>query len=156
MKKTISLFLFLVLLFSVSFAESVFDLSSLSYAELVALKDKINLAIWKSQEWQEVEVPQGIWKVGEEIPAGHWTISASPTSWVTVTYGSELDDNQKEIEWLCNGYYQELLTGKKHVFYNNDDLNSIDIVAQEGYYFEIEDGKVVFTPYSGKPSLGFK
>lgn len=156
MKKTIIFILAVFTLVSVAFAEPAFDLSALSYGELVALKDQINLAMWNSKEWQEVTVPQGLWLVGEDIPVGHWTISASPSSWVTVTYGSELDDNQKEIEWLCKGYYQELLTGEKHVFSSDDDLRSIDIDAKAGYYFEIKDGNVVFTPYSGKPSLGFK
>lgn len=156
MKKTIALVLVLVSLVSVSFADSAFDLSGLSYDELVSLKNQINLAMWNSKEWQEVTVPQGLWLVGEDIPAGHWTITASPSSWVTVTYGSELDDNQKEIEWLCKGYYQELLTGEKHIFANDDDLRSIDIDAKDGYYIEIKDGTVIFTPYSGKPSLGFK
>lgn len=131
-------------------------LSSMTYDELVMLKDRINIAIWNSQEWQEVEVPQGVWKIGEDIPVGHWTITASPTAWVGVTYGSELDDNQKEIDWLCKGYYHELLKGKKHVFATEDDLRSIDINTKNGYYIEIEDGSVIFTPYSGKPSLGFK
>ena len=54
--------------------EKKIDLSGLTYNELVELKDQINLAIWECDEWQEVEVPQGIWKVGEDIPAGHWTI----------------------------------------------------------------------------------
>ena len=36
------------------------DLSGMNYDELVALKDQINRAIWNSDDWQEVEVPQGV------------------------------------------------------------------------------------------------
>ena len=35
------------------------DLSGLSYDELVQLRDQINLAIWNSEEWEEVSVPSG-------------------------------------------------------------------------------------------------
>lgn len=139
-----------------SVASAEIDLSGMNYDELVALKDKINIAIWNNEEWQEVKVPQGVWKIGEDIPTGHWTITASPTSWVSVTYGSKLKENQKGIEWLCKGYYQESLTGENHVFADDDDLRSIDIDTENGYYIEIENGSVVFTPYSGKPSLDFK
>lgn len=131
-------------------------LSEMNYSELVALKDQIDLVIWNSDEWQEVKVPQGVWKIGEDIPEGHWTITAVPTAWVAVTYGSELNDNQKEIKWGSKGYYKERLTGESHFFSSEDDLRSIDIDAKSGYYIEIEDGSVIFSPYSGKPSFSFK
>lgn len=73
MKKLVSFFLTALLLFSAASADPV-DLSGLSFDELVALRDQINLAIWNSQEWQEVTVPAGIWQVGKDIPAGHWSI----------------------------------------------------------------------------------
>lgn len=139
-----------------SVASAEIDLSGMNYNELVSLKDKTNIAIWNSEEWQEVKVPQGVWKIGEDIPQGHWTITASPSSWVSVTYGSELRDNQKEIRFFCDGYYQEHLTGEDYFLADEDDVRSIDIDAKDGYYIEIDGGSVVFTPYSGKPSLDFK
>ena len=57
MKKWIALLLVLVSLFSAASAEVIattaaeIDLSGMGYEELVALKDRINLAIWKSEEW---------------------------------------------------------------------------------------------------------
>ena len=80
MKKIYALILAAVILLAiptVAFATSGkldIDLSKLSYEELVELKDQINLAIWQSKEWEEVEVPQGIWEVGKDIPEGKWTI----------------------------------------------------------------------------------
>ena len=74
MKRFFCLLFVLVLLPVVSFADLP-DLSGLSYDELVQLRDKINLAIWNSEEWQEVTVPIGVWVVGEDIPVGHWSIS---------------------------------------------------------------------------------
>lgn len=154
MKKLFVVLFVLVSLVSVAYAE--IDLSGLSYDELVALKEQINIAIWNSQEWQEVKVPQGVWKVGEDIPEGHWTISVTPSGWVSVAYGKELRDNKKEISYFCDGYYQERLMGEDYFIAGEDDLRSIDIDAKAGYYIAIEDGSVIFTPYSGKPSFGFK
>lgn len=64
MKKALSLFLAIMLLIVSIPAMADVDLTGMTYAELVALKDQINLAIWNSSEWQEVTVPQGVWKVG--------------------------------------------------------------------------------------------
>ena len=88
MKRFFSALLVITLLLGVSSAiADGIDLSQLSIDELVALKDKINLAIWNSQEWQEVKVPQGVWKVGEDIPAGHWSIEACPGGWANIYNG---------------------------------------------------------------------
>ena len=73
MKKLLCLLFVLVLLPVVSLSDLP-DISGLSYEELVQLRDCINLAIWNSEEWQEVTVPPGLWKIGDDIPAGHWTI----------------------------------------------------------------------------------
>ena len=68
MKRIICWTITLMILFAVpcSCAEDI-DLSGMSIDELVELKDRINLAIWNSQEWEEVTVPQGEWIVGEDI-----------------------------------------------------------------------------------------
>ena len=56
MKKFLFSFIVLVLLITSAAADPV-DLSGMSFDELVALRDQLNLAIWNSQEWQEVTVP---------------------------------------------------------------------------------------------------
>lgn len=136
--------------------DNTVETALLTYDELVALKNQINLAIWNNEEWQEVTVPQGIWKVGEDIPAGHWTITATDKFYGSITYGNKLEDNFKEVSWSSSGYYHKMLTGKRHVFYSEDDLVFIDLQMMNGYYIEIDGGPVVFTPYAGKPSFGFK
>ena len=89
MKRFMLVFL-LGILFSTTVlaAPQTIDLDTITYDEAVALKDQLNLAIWNSAEWQEVTVPQGIYEVGVDIPAGHWTIVAakgarSLIKWVT-------------------------------------------------------------------------
>ena len=53
MKKLVALVLAIVLSAGIALAEGI-DLSGMSYDELVALKDRINLAMWQSDEWQMV------------------------------------------------------------------------------------------------------
>lgn len=155
MKKLFSLFLILCTIAAPSLAEV--DLSGMSFDELVALREQIDLAIWNCAEWQEVTVPQGVWKVGEDIPVGRWTIKAADGVWARVSYGSDLDDNQKEVDYRSDDYYSSQVHSKTwRSFDPNSDIPQIDIDAKAGAYIVVENGNVVFSPYTGKPSLGFK
>lgn len=138
-------------------AEIPVQLSELSYDDLIALKNSINLAIWLSDEWQEVTVPQGVWKVGEDIPAGHWTVKCtSGARSSTIEWGEKLSDTGDSIAW--SGRYSLY----NHVYnpanYKNSDeyLYEYSFEVRNGDYIIIEDGSAVFMPYAGKPSLGFK
>lgn len=156
MKKLACLLAAIMMLFSVSLAEV--DLSGMSYAELVALKDKINLAMWNSQEWQEVTVPEGIWQIGVDIPVGHWQITATPKgSYISVDYGKTVNESGRIAVSFNSVWISKTLHGTEKYGYNPDnDTNSFDIDCKEGMYIVISGGNVIFTPYAGKPSLGFK
>lgn len=156
MKKFVALFMALMLLGSVALADV--DLSGMTYDELVALKDQINLAIWESEEWQEVTVPIGVWKIGEDIPAGHWTIKVAPGGemvWGSISVGTALDETGKDIDIGETEYwYSEMvkLEGEDAAV----TLDELDYDFKGGDYLIIEYADMVFTPYAGKPSLGFK
>lgn len=155
MKKLLAVFLILALMVPTALAESI-DLSGLAFDDLVALRDRINLAIWQSAEWQEVTVPQGVWKVGEDIPAGHWTIMAADGAYAMIEYGDVLTESNS-ISWSSSIYIIENIKSVTSRIYNeNSDRTQIDIDMKDGFYIEISSGSVVFTPYTGKPSLGFK
>ncbi len=154
MKKIIALVLVLLSLASVSFAE--LDLSGMTYDELVALKDQINLAIWNSNEWQEVEVPQGVYVIGEDIPAGKWTIKAADQVDASVYWGDAINDAGTAITFDGDLYEYESLYSVNHRYYEKGDTVEVTWDLKEGQYFIVEDGIALFTPYSGKPSLGFK
>lgn len=132
------------------------DLSGMSYAELVSLKDQINLAMWQCQEWQEVTVPQGVWVVGEDIPAGHWSVSPVDGAWATISYGSKLSENGRSLDRSNDRFSEILVNPSSRIFREGQDATMIDFEAKTGAYIIIENGDVVFTPYAGKPSLGFK
>lgn len=131
------------------------DLSSMNYQELVALKDQINLAIWNSQEWQRVEAPHGVWVVGEDIPAGKWTISVDSDKKARVDWGDKLDPSGWGFEWGTIWMIQ-FLYGENEEYNSGKYPSSITWDLREGHYIIVQEGTVYFTPYSGKPSLGFK
>lgn len=138
---------------SVGLADGL-DLSSMSFDELVALKDQINLAIWSSQEWQEVRVPTGLYKVGEDIPAGKWTVLAPEGTTNYVKWGTKPDASGTHLErWEGN----EMIYSTSYKNYDpNKHRSQLDIELFDGMYFYVEDGAAIFTPYAGKPDLGFK
>lgn len=137
-------------------AESI-DLSGMSYVELVALKERINLAMWLSDEWQEVTVPQGVWEVGVDIPAGHWTITTDARH-ATVCVGTVLDATGQNIDNYKTQfmYYEAIYSPYSYTFDAASDRTEIDLDLKTGTYVVIDFGSVIFTPYTGKPDLGFK
>ena len=175
--KTISIILAIVLVFGLSVSAKVtsskkdkepekqkIDLSGMSYEELVELKDQINLAMWDCEEWQEVTVPQGTWIVGEDIPAGHWSIKCADVS---------RNDRLLEvcsIEWGYVDKYGEIIFSADkpygNAFIHNPNSTyfkpgtdiEMDISLDEGMAIIIKNisAPAVFCPYSGKESLGFK
>lgn len=133
------------------------SLLGMSYDELVALKNRINLAMWESEEWQEVTVPQGLWIVGEDIPAGHWTVMHSNASLSYVTISDILDETGKKAEYGGDFYYSNGLHSPDSKYFDaSSDLTEFDIELTDGLYVHVEYGDVIFAPYRGKPSLGFK
>ena len=124
-----------------------------SYDELVALKDQINKAIWDSAEWQEVEVPQGVWEVGADIPAGKWTILPGASGNTFVKVGTEIKDGGTDVSSKASASVRN----DTYKYYKAEsDLTSWTYEFTAGEYVKIEFGSAIFTPYAGKPSLGFK
>lgn len=141
----------MIVMANVAMAE--IDLSGMTYDELVALKDQINKAMWECEEWQEVTVPQGIWKIGEDIPEGHWTVKAADGARVSILWGDSMIDSAmvSPDHWCWT-----LTSPSNGMFEENESRIEIDGELKAGQYIQIDNGKAVFTPYSGKPDLGFK
>lgn len=75
MKKLVSLFAALMLIPSFSFAET--DLSGMSVDDLVSLKTAIVGELMARDEVKIVTVPAGEYIVGEDIPAGKYSVATS-------------------------------------------------------------------------------
>ena len=153
MKKLVAFILALIVV-PVAVLADIPDISDLTYDELVQLKDKINLAMWNSKEWQEITVPAGVWVIGKDIPAGHWTIKPLPGDYVNVTYFDRLDQFGKSVGagWLGWG---GTLTARGEDDITFGEPTQVDLEMIEGMFFKCSHS-VIFTPYAGKPGLGFK
>lgn len=130
------------------------DLSGLSLNELIALQERVTKAMWETDEWQEVFVPIGVYEVGTDIPADHWTITAAPGTEAWVYWGTKLNSTKTAIEDLLS--FSTLRSVSAPGYDKSKHIESVDRELGEGEYLVISMGGVVFTPYSGKPSLGFK
>ena len=138
--------------------DSSYDFSGLSLSELIELQEHLQLAMWNSKEWQEVEVPQGIYRIGTDIPAGKWTITAADGCDATIKYGDTLDSAEADIEWSDGIYYAEMMAGEgswRDVNMHGQYVKTVSLKLQGGAYFLVNDGPVVFSTYTA-PNLGFK
>ena len=156
MKKLLTIILILALAVPAAAFADLPDISNLSYDELVQLKDSINLAMWNSQEWQEVTVPQGIWIVGEDIPAGTWTVKCATDSFSVVSFGDTLNEMGTDIEYTQYYHYETITSPDSNIYEKDKDITEYTSTVKDGDYIKIEYSSVIFMPDTGKPSLGFK
>ena len=152
MKRYVSIAFAALLLVSVAFAE--IDLSSFTFDQLAALRDKIMMEMMARDDWQEVVVPAGTYQVGNQIPAGHWMIKPADGRYCILEVGDALEYNGKEIKFNSKGYYHVILVSETSRSYQ-DDQSFVDLTLTDGMYICIEKSSVVFTPYSGQPDFGF-
>lgn len=163
MKKVLCFILIAAMMLTFAFAEDI-DLSGLSFEELAVLRDRIQLEMMTRDEWQKVTVPQGLWEVGVDIPAGKWMVTCADLS---------RDDymlQECEISWgkgkpeLYGFWDFDYAKGDVDLYNPNNKnfkdgrLTSAEIEVEVGDFIYIDPAhnKAVFTPYTGKPSLGFK
>ena len=119
MKRFFCLLFALVLLPVVSLADLP-DISSLSYVELVQLRNQINLAMWNSQQWQEVSVPPGIWEIGVDIPAGHWSVRpAAGCGPDYIIYASSTKDQGHDVDILAGEHIMECICDHSAPYYSS-------------------------------------
>ena len=156
MKKMMIILLVVALLLPTVSTASDIDLSGLSFDELVALKQRVNLAIWSVEEWQEVTVPQGVYKVGIDIPAGHWTITAAEGQHTYIHWGDKLDESGIDMSYYGNIYVAEVIYSTSYRHYEKEDKTQTDYELENGQFIIIEWGQAVFSPYTGNVDLGFK
>ena len=148
--------LFVMVLLPVVSQADLPDLSVLSFDELVQLRERINLAIWNSQEWQEVTVPPGVWEIGADIPAGHWSVRpAEGCGPDYIIYASGITKQGHDIDLDAGDYIMECLCDLSAAYYSGEYKTVTDIVMEAGRFVRL-DCTMIFSPYSGKPDLGFK
>ena len=138
MKKLLTVLIVLALLGAAALAEQI-DLSGMSYEDLLALRQQVDAAIWASDGWQEVEVPAGVYTIGEDIPAGRWSVSPTGVVAAITLYPDKSDYTGQTYNILTTAAIME--------------GESCNLDASEGNCLEIV-GTVVFRPYVSA-ALGF-
>ena len=153
MKRLVSVILIFSLALLCSSAICETDLSSMSFDDLVALREQLNLTIWNSKEWQKVDVPAGTYQIGVDIPAGHWTIIPYPDTLSNVYYFDRIDKYGKDPASGWEGWSDLIADSSKYSDWEKYP-HQCDAVLEEGMYIKLT-GRVYFTPYTGKPDFGF-
>lgn len=115
MRKLLAVVL-LVLLAVAPVCVAEIDLSGMSFDELIELQTQVNLALWETEEWQEVTVPLGKYIVGKDIPEGEWMVSSQEghsayinvydddtMKWSRAAIGEALDKGETIKLTLVNG-----------------------------------------------------
>lgn len=163
MKKVVAIIAVLVMacVLTASAEDVTYDLKNLSLAELIEVRDLVQQYMWASDEFQSVTVPQGIWVVGEDIPAGKWNVKCA--------HGEGYMMRQCKIQWggkpdadgfisLSQRKGEITLNDQENPDYNKGSLTEYVLELVNGDYVSINDayGKAVFSTYTGKPNLGFK
>lgn len=143
--KKLLLVLLAVLMLTPAIADTI-DLSGMSYIELKALQNQVIAALWAHDDLGSVEVPAGVYRIGDEIPAGRWEIHANPEAWLLrVRYGNKLNSTGTGV--ASSGSDSVSLTGTDSVFYSEGDQTYWLLTLREGYYLEVEE-----TVYFRRPS----
>ena len=136
MRKLLAVVLVLMMILPlVGIGENKYDGMSLN--ELQAEYTAILKAMWSTDEWQEVEVPSGVYQIGVDIPAGKWTIGGSDEPLIIITKkldatGTTYDRNSGEFvvsEYVEKDYFP----------------NGWTVTLPDGQYIIIQ-GIAIFTP----------
>lgn len=163
MKRIAALALALALLIPACFAEGI-DLSALSFEELAALRNRIQLEMMARDEWQEVTVPAGLWEVGVDIPAGTWLVKCAD-EWrnnysmrlCKISWGRGRPFNEDIGQWVDGRKGDTRLFNPDAKEYDGGTVEIIVRVEEGDYIFiDADHNKAVFMPYTGKQNLGFK
>ena len=138
MKKTLVLVIALVILSSACLAVTLPDLSGYSYGELRELLQQTMSEMKSRPEWKSFEVPKGVWVIGEDIPAGSYSIrSVDKEKYINVILWGREQKNYDEAGGLL---VNEML-------YKDEDYIG-KIILNDGNVLELS-GTVIFGPVQG-------
>lgn len=155
-KRILATMLCLILMAPAAMAEPrTVDLDTMTLAELQELQLRVLAAMWKTDDWQSVEVPEGAYTIGVEIPAGKWTLTPREGEYVTVKVVSKLNATGTREAGNAQTYAYQVIASESSFMHDDYPSESYTITLAEGMYLIIEDAPVIFTPPAG-PSFTFK
>lgn len=125
---------------------------TLDVSELQDVIAAASSLLLSKSEYENVTVPVGFYVVGEDIPAGHWSISFSPGEYAIIEYFLETDPNGKRPADLLNDYYSEVIADPDSSYSVMSKLSEIDLDLKDGYHLIISNGSVIFNPFVRRSS----
>lgn len=154
MKKLFCLILTGILIMSAALAEEI-DLSGLSLRELEALRNRCLLEMFSRDDWQEVSVPQGVYKVGVHIPAGTWTVQCKNGYFTTIEWGDRLGANGHQVDLTDRCDYTSVYNPNNERTDPSERI-SYTFTVRNGDYIIIDYAPAVFTPGAMALPFSFK
>lgn len=115
--------------------------TDLSWSERLALREQ--LSDWN--EWQPVEVPEGVWVVGEDIPAGLWAVTCESGDYGRIAWGVSLNESGTDIDHFSRPADNTTVYSSEFLPYEVDELTTFFFQAVEGHYVVISDAPLTFT-----------
>jgi hypothetical protein len=155
-KRILSTLLCLILMAPAAMAEpQTVDLDTMTLEELQELQLRVVAAMWKTDGWQSVEVPEGAYEIGVEIPAGKWTLTPREGEYVTIQVVSKLNATGTREANNAQTYAYQVITSASSFMHDDYPSESFTITLEKGMFIIIDDAPVIFTPPAG-PSFTFK
>ena len=136
--------------------DGAIDPTALNAGELLALRAAIAAEQQKRDEWQRVEVPKGVYKIGEDIPAACWTVGTLEGATTYVYWCDMLDASGAGMSWDGSVHEHAYLRSKTFQFAEPGDPDHVSWDMKDGQYFIVDDGIAVFTSYAGKDLAEFE
>lgn len=135
MKKLVLILCVLLLSLAPAVASAEADLASMTFDQLVALRQEIDLLLFGSDQYKDVSVPQGVYIVGVDIPAGTYSFSSTEFAAIEI-FSDESCSIQSYVA----------------VYSVSADNPVAKFELKDGYAVEIQYAPILFTTYTG---LGF-
>ena len=150
MKRFICIVLCFLFIPLIAFAD--IDLSTYTLDQLESLRKLVSAEILSRSEWSEVVVHPGFYIVGEDIPAGHWTIKYYNDDTSLIYYFEKPDETGRQPDYYYSYYSADIANQDNNpVLYYSE----IDLELKEGYYLTVDIGSVIFSPFNGRQSPFF-
>ena len=110
--------------------------------------------MWTAAEWETVILPPGLWKSGEDIPAGRWKLTAATETSAEIAYGPETSDGGAMIP-LPRAYVSETLVSVNSPAYDEDDTAEMELDAKKGAYLQIKYAAARLSPLEKKSAYRY-
>ena len=115
-----------------------------SFQELMEEKESLCKALWYAEEWEEVLLPIGTYKVGRDVPEGECTFEAYDYARPMIQYGKNLRKGSASMHSTNDAEIEAILTSKKLEFFDPmlDDVY-LDVGLENGKNICISYGSAV-------------